>query len=302
MHTCACKDRLTPCTPCAAQIQLSRQVSVCGGLLCADALGVYKACDLEAFLLCQLHTADMPCTLCAGGQQAPGQIKRQALCSAHRAAQASPVAALVHTCSYRQAAKERAYPRRQRAPARRGAESASSAGSSGATAVGSPPLRGPLRPSVRCAAEPPSAAERVRNIGTAVLEAVESVVLAPPRSPFNTGSVDVTTAGAASLTDGRMLATEKQVMIVRHGLTTWNEQRRIQARRQGYRCSCDSCAHQTLAGGGSSAFSPLGRAGCYFVLLCGMSVRLRQAHNYLIPNPCWVSAVRVRRARATSRC
>lgn len=40
--------------------------------------------------------------------------------------------------------------------------------------------------------------------------------------------MDVTTAGAASLTDGRLLATEKHIMIVRHGLTTWNEQRRIQ--------------------------------------------------------------------------
>ena len=85
----------------------------------------------------------------------------------------------------------------------------------------------------------------MRNIGTAVLEAVESVVLAPPRSPFNTGSVDVTTAGAASLTDGRLLATEKQVMIVRHGLTTWNEQRRIQARRQRLLCSCDTFAVPT---------------------------------------------------------
>jgi len=36
--------------------------------------------------------------------------------------------------------------------------------------------------------------------------------------------------GAGSLTDGRALVAEKQIMIVRHGLTTWNEQRRIQAR------------------------------------------------------------------------
>ena len=111
------------------------------------------------------------------------------------------------------------------------------------------------------------------------------MVLAPPRSPFNTGSVDVTTAGAASLTDGRLLATEKQVMIVRHGLTTWNEQRRIQARRQRLRCSCDSCAHQTLAEGGSFAISPLGCAGCYFTLLCGMSVRFWQALQGL-SSPC----------------
>ena len=86
----------------------------------------------------------------------------------------------------------------------------------------------------------------MRNAGAALLEAVESVVLAPPRSPFNTGSVDVTTAGAASLTDGRLLATEKQVMIVRHGLTTWNEQRRIQARRQRFQCLSCVCLNLWL--------------------------------------------------------
>ena len=37
--------------------------------------------------------------------------------------------------------------------------------------------------------------------------------------------------GAGSLTDGRTRVAEEEIMIVRHGLTTWNEQRRIQARR-----------------------------------------------------------------------
>ena len=275
MHISALQTPVSPFPPCAANVQKLRQLGVLGGLSCADTFGVYKACDLEAFLLCQLHNADTPCTLWAGGQQAPGQIERQALCSAHRAALAPPFAALAHTCSYRQSPKQRAYPRRHRAPARCAAESArgSSTGSSGASAVESAPLRGPHRPDVRCAAEPASAAERVRNIGTAVLEAVESVVLAPPRSPFNTGSVDVTTAGAASLTDGRMLATEKQVMIVRHGLTTWNEQRRIQARRQRASCApVTPCAPKCLLGGGSFGYLPLGCAGCYFAPMCGMAV------------------------------
>ncbi|KAK9830878.1 hypothetical protein WJX81_001056 [Elliptochloris bilobata] len=55
------------------------------------------------------------------------------------------------------------------------------------------------------------------------------IVTAPaPRHAERQALVDVTTAGAGSLTDGRMLVAEKQVVIVRHGLTTWNEQRRIQ--------------------------------------------------------------------------
>lgn len=285
MHACALQ---TPINPLAHLVQrpskpLGNWACMTGS--CAFSYRVYKACDLEAFLSCQLHNADTLCTLCAGGQQAPGQIERQALCSAHHAAQASPFAVLAHTRSYRQSTKERAYPRRQRAPARCGAESAraSSAGSSGATGVDSAPLRGPKRPSVHCAAEPASAAER--NVGTAVLEAIESVVLAPPRSPFNTGSVDVTTAGAASLTDGRLLATEKQVMIVRHGLTTWNEQRRIQARCLRFLCSCDSCAHQVLVGGGSFGSLPLCCAGCYSAPLCGMAPCLWQALLGLI-SPC----------------
>ena len=49
-----------------------------------------------------------------------------------------------------------------------------------------------------------------------------------PRSPFNTGSMDITTAGATTSLCGHPLQTEKTIIIVRHGLTTWNEQSRIQ--------------------------------------------------------------------------
>ncbi|DBA80959.1 TPA: hypothetical protein ACH3X2_007175 [Trebouxia sp. C0005] len=49
-----------------------------------------------------------------------------------------------------------------------------------------------------------------------------------PRSPFNTGSMSITTAGATQSLCGHDLPAEKTIVIVRHGLTTWNEQSRIQ--------------------------------------------------------------------------
>ncbi|KAL3155410.1 hypothetical protein ABBQ38_010966 [Trebouxia sp. C0009 RCD-2024] len=52
--------------------------------------------------------------------------------------------------------------------------------------------------------------------------------LPAPRSPFNTGSMDITTAGATASLCGHDLPSEKTIIIVRHGLTTWNEQSRIQ--------------------------------------------------------------------------
>ena len=51
-----------------------------------------------------------------------------------------------------------------------------------------------------------------------------------PRSPFNTGSMSITTAGATQSLCGHDLPVEKTIVIVRHGLTTWNEESRIQAR------------------------------------------------------------------------
>ena len=49
-----------------------------------------------------------------------------------------------------------------------------------------------------------------------------------PRGPFNTGSMDIRTAGATASLCGHDLLTEKTIIIVRHGLTSWNKQSRIQ--------------------------------------------------------------------------
>ncbi len=49
-----------------------------------------------------------------------------------------------------------------------------------------------------------------------------------PRSPLNTGSSDVATAGPGSPLVSHPLEYEKTVVFVRHGMTTWNEQKRIQ--------------------------------------------------------------------------
>lgn len=49
-----------------------------------------------------------------------------------------------------------------------------------------------------------------------------------PRSPYNTGSSDIATAGPAAPLVDHSLTTEKTVVFVRHGMTTWNEQKRIQ--------------------------------------------------------------------------
>ena len=50
------------------------------------------------------------------------------------------------------------------------------------------------------------------------------------RSLYNTGSTDMSNSkpGPISLVDHE-LAHEKTVVFVRHGMTTWNEQKRIQA-------------------------------------------------------------------------
>jgi len=51
-----------------------------------------------------------------------------------------------------------------------------------------------------------------------------------PRSPFNTGSMDITTAGATASLCGHAIPAEKTIVILRHGMTTWNEEQRIQAK------------------------------------------------------------------------
>lgn len=53
-----------------------------------------------------------------------------------------------------------------------------------------------------------------------------------PQSPFHTGSTDITTSGTAPLVS-RPLVQEKQIVLVRHGLTTWNEAKRIQGDSDG---------------------------------------------------------------------
>ena len=62
----------------------------------------------------------------------------------------------------------------------------------------------------------------------------EEVAVQPaPRSPFNTGSMDITTAGATASLCGHSIPAEKTIVILRHGMTTWNEEQRIQA---GFLC------------------------------------------------------------------
>ena len=53
---------------------------------------------------------------------------------------------------------------------------------------------------------------------------------AAPRSPFNTGSMDITTAGATASLCGHPIPAEKTIVILRHGMTTWNEEQRIQVK------------------------------------------------------------------------
>lgn len=49
-----------------------------------------------------------------------------------------------------------------------------------------------------------------------------------PQSPFLTGSMDITTAGATSSFCVKPLMTEKTIVVVRHGMSTWNKEKRIQ--------------------------------------------------------------------------
>lgn len=68
--------------------------------------------------------------------------------------------------------------------------------------------------------------------GTTELEQPQngkSALVEAPRSPFNTGSTNLSTAGPGAPLVNHPLEAEKTVVFVRHGLTTWNEQKRIQA-------------------------------------------------------------------------
>ena len=66
---------------------------------------------------------------------------------------------------------------------------------------------------------------------------------AAPRSPFNTGSMDITTAGATASLCGHSIPAEKTIVVLRHGMTTWNEEQRIQA---GFDVQTLSQAHLDL--------------------------------------------------------
>lgn len=55
-------------------------------------------------------------------------------------------------------------------------------------------------------------------------------VVVAPRSPFVTGSSDLSTPGPISPLVTRPLESEKTVVFLRHGQTTWNLEKRIQVR------------------------------------------------------------------------
>lgn len=56
-----------------------------------------------------------------------------------------------------------------------------------------------------------------------------------PQSPFLTGGMDITTAGATNSFTLNPMCTEKNIIVVRHGMSTWNEEKRIQVEN----CECD---------------------------------------------------------------
>lgn len=51
-----------------------------------------------------------------------------------------------------------------------------------------------------------------------------------PQSPYLTGNMDISTTGATTSFAAGSLATEKTIVIVRHGMSTWNEEGRIQVK------------------------------------------------------------------------
>ena len=75
------------------------------------------------------------------------------------------------------------------------------------------------RRSLTCKAQSNLVEERIGSSNGSVEEA--------PRSLYNTGASDLTKPGPLSLIDHE-IAHEKTVVFVRHGMTTWNEQKRIQ--------------------------------------------------------------------------
>jgi hypothetical protein len=67
-------------------------------------------------------------------------------------------------------------------------------------------------------------------------------VVVAPQSPFVTGSSGVATPGAISPLVTRPLQSEKTVVFLRHGQTTWNLEKRIQVR-----ASCRASLYKILS-------------------------------------------------------
>lgn len=57
--------------------------------------------------------------------------------------------------------------------------------------------------------------------------ALEDVLKDAPQSPFLTGGMDISTAGATN-SFMNPLCMEKTIVVVRHGMSSWNEEKRIQ--------------------------------------------------------------------------
>ena len=92
-----------------------------------------------------------------------------------------------------------------------------------------------------------------------------------PQSPFHTGGAHITTSGATASLTGAQLHGEKTVYVLRHGLTTWNVEGRIQGssneseltsagRAQAARCRealsripFDSCFHSPITRAATTA-------------------------------------------------
>lgn len=92
-----------------------------------------------------------------------------------------------------------------------------------------------------------------------------------PQSPFHTGGAHITTSGATASLTGAPLVGEKTIYVLRHGLTTWNVEGRIQGssndsqltaagRAQAARCRealvripFDSCFHSPITRAATTA-------------------------------------------------
>lgn len=81
------------------------------------------------------------------------------------------------------------------------------------------PMGSATRGGVVCCVDPR------RDVGALVKD---SDGVLSPRSLLQTGTMDVTTTGATQSFTQEPLTTEKQVVFIRHGMSTWNAEGRIQ--------------------------------------------------------------------------